>query len=260
MSRSALLNVMVQAALKAGKALNRYFNEIEKLQVSLKGPGDYVTHADKKAEQIIFEELQYARPDYGFIMEERGEIPGKDKQHRWIVDPLDGTTNFLHGLPFFAISIALERQGQIVAAVIYNPVLDELFTAEKGGGVFLNDRRIRVANRRLLVDSIVATGIPSIAHPNHGQYISELKNLMTEVASIRHLGAASLNLAYVAAGKLDGYWENNLKPWDIAAGLLMVREAGGFVTDRSNRLDVLFNNSLVAGNEYIHKALLKLWS
>lgn len=256
MSRSALLNVMVQAALKAGRSLTRDFGEIEKLQVSLKGPGDYVSQADRKAEQIIFKELQRARPDYSFLMEEGGSVEGKDPNHRWIIDPLDGTTNFLHGVPLFAVSIALERQGQIIAGVIYNPILDELFTAEKGSGVFFNDRRIRVSGRKHLVDSAIATGIPTIAHPEHGRYLVELRNVMSEVATIRQLGTAALNLAYTAAGRLDGYWENNLKPWDVAAGLLMVREAGGFVSDRNNNKDVLFQKSIVAGNEYVHRALL----
>ena len=192
MARSAILNVMVQAALKAGRSLSRDFGEVQNLQVSLKGPGDYVTQADRKAEEVIFTELSRARPGYGFLMEERGAIPGEDDQHRWIVDPLDGTTNFLHGLPIFAVSIALERQGQIVAGVIYNPAVDELYTAERGGGAFLNDRRLRVSGRTKLSDSVIGTGVPHLGIPRHGNYLVELRNVMGEVAGIRRLGACLL--------------------------------------------------------------------
>lgn len=256
MSRSAIINVMVQAALKAGRSLVRDFNELSKLQVTVKKPGDYVSSADHRAENIIYRELLNARPDYGFLMEEKGTIIGKDSQHRWIVDPLDGTTNFLHGIPFFAVSIALERQGVLVASVIYNPISDELFTAEKGAGVFLNDRRIRVASQKKLEDCIIGTGIPDLGRPRHGQYLIELKNVMARTAGIRRYGAAALDLAWVAAGRLDGFWESNLAAWDMAAAILMIKEAGGFVSDIKNGSDMLTNGSIVAGNEYIHKALL----
>ncbi|MHB2267614.1 inositol monophosphatase family protein [Aliihoeflea sp. PC F10.4] len=257
MARSALLNVMVQAAMKAGRSLARDFGEVQNLQVSLKGPGDYVSQADRKAEDIIHAELSRARPGYSFLMEERGAIEGDDGQHTWIVDPLDGTTNFLHGIPIFAISIALERQGQIVAGVVYNPAMDELYTAERGGGAFMNDRRLRVAARSKLSDSVIATGIPHLGRGHHGKALVDLRNVMGEVSGIRRMGAASLDLAYVAAGRVDGYWEDWLAAWDMAAGLLLVREAGGFASDRDGGQDVLAGGSVVAGNELIHKALLK---
>ncbi len=257
MARSAIINVMVQAAMKAGRSLGRDFGEVQNLQVSLKGPGDYVSQADRRAEEIIFAELSKARPGYSFVMEERGEVAGDDDQHRWIVDPLDGTTNFLHGIPLFAISIALERQGQLVAGVIYNPAMDELYTAERGGGAFMNDRRLRVAARRNLSDAVVGTGIPHLGRGHHGHALIELKNVMGEVAGVRRLGSAALDLAYVAAGRMDGFWESWLSPWDLAAGILMVREAGGFCTDTAGGQAMLDTGTVVAGNESIHRALLK---
>lgn len=257
MARSAIINVMVQAAMKAGRSLTRDFGEVQNLQVSLKGPGDYVSQADRRAEEILHTELSRARPGYSFLMEERGEVEGEDSQHRWLVDPLDGTTNFLHGVPFFATSIALERQGQLVAGVIYNPIMDELFTAERGSGAFFNDRRMRVAARRNLADCVIGTGIPHLGRGHHGQALLDLRNVMGETAGIRRLGAASLDLAYVAAGRMDGFWEDALSPWDVAAGILMVREAGGFVTNRSGGQDIMGTGSVVAGNETIHRALLQ---
>lgn len=257
MARSAILNVMVQAAMKAGRSLARDFGEVQNLQVSMKGPGDYVSQADRKAEDLIFKELRRARPDYSLLLEERGAIEGDDPQHRWIVDPLDGTTNFLHGIPSFAVSIALERQGQVVAGVIYNPVMDELYTAERGGGAFLNDRRLRVAARSKLSDSVVATGLPHLGRGKHGHYLVELRNVMAETAGMRSFGAASLDLAYVAAGRVDAYWDEPLAAWDMAAGLLLVREAGGFVSDKSGTQDMFDNKNIVAGNEIIHGQLLR---
>lgn len=257
MARSAIINVMVQAALKAGRSLARDFGEVQNLQVSLKGPADYVSQADKRAEEIVYTELSRSRPGYSFLMEERGEVHGDDPQHRWIVDPLDGTTNFLHGIPVFAVSIALERQGQIVAGVIYNPAMDELYTAERGGGAFVNDRRMRVAARRELGHSVIATGLPFLGHGNHGQALMDLRNVMGEVSGIRRFGAASLDLAYVAAGRFDAFWEENLKPWDMAAGILMVRESGGYVSDRDGGQTMLTSGSIVAGNEEIKAKLLK---
>ena len=255
MARSALLNVMVQAAFKAGKSLARDFGEVQNLQVSLKGPGDYVSQADRKAEKLIREELMKARPTYGFLGEESEEIIGTDGAHRWIVDPLDGTTNFLHGIPMFAVSIALERNGEIVAGVVFNPATDELYTAERGGGAFLNDRRLRVGARRVLSDAVIACGVPHLGRGNHGKFLVELRHVMGEVAGIRRMGAASLDLAYVAAGRFDGFWEDRLSPWDIAAGILLIREAGGYATDWNGGADVVEGGAVVAGNEYIHKAL-----
>lgn len=258
MARSALLNVMVQAAFKAGRALSRDFGEVENLQVSLKGPGDYVSQADRKAEEIVLGELSRARPTYGFLGEEGGESKGTDGQHRWIVDPLDGTTNFLHGIPHFAVSIALERDGAVVAGVIYNPVTDELFTADRGKGAFLNDRRIRVAGRRTLEDCVIGTGVPHLGRGDHGAYLNELGRVMGEVAGIRRMGAAALDMAYVAAGRLDGYWEDGVSPWDLAAGIIMLREAGGFVSDKLGGGKMFDNKTVVAGNERIQKELLRL--
>ncbi|MFN3546188.1 MAG: inositol monophosphatase family protein [Mesorhizobium sp.] len=257
MAYSALMRVMVEAARKAGRSLSRDFGEVQNLQVSMKGPGDYVSQADRKAEEIIFTELSRARPGYSFLMEERGVVEGEDAQHRWIVDPLDGTTNFLHGIPMFAISIALERQGQLQAALVYNPAMDELYTAERGGGAFMNDRRLRVAGRTKLSDSVIGTGIPHLGRGHHGNALVELRNVMGEVSGIRRMGAAALDLAYVAAGRLDGFWEAGLSPWDIAAGLLLIREAGGFVSDREGGQDMFETGTVVAGNETIHRVLLR---
>jgi len=243
--------------MKAGRSLSRDFGEVQNLQVSLKGPGDYVSQADRKAEEIIHAELARARPGYAFLMEERGEVAGDDDQHRWIVDPLDGTTNFLHGIPIFSISIALERQGQLVAGVIYNPAMDELYTAERGGGAFLNDRRLRVAGRTKLSDAVIGTGVPHLGRGHHGNFLIELRNVMGEVSGIRRLGSAALDLAYVAAGRMDGFWEEKLSPWDIGAGILLIREAGGFVTDKAGGQGMFETGDLVAGNEAIHRALLK---
>lgn len=258
MARSALLNVMVQAAFKAGKSLSRDFGEVQNLQVSVKGPGDYVSQADRKAEKIVKDELLKARPTYGFLGEESDEIKGTDGAHRWIVDPLDGTTNFLHGIPQFAVSIALERNNEIVAGVVFNPATDELYTAEKGGGAFLNDRRLRVAARKELSDSVITCGVPHLGRGNHGKFLVELRHVMGEVSGIRRFGAASLDLAYVAAGRCDGYWETGLSAWDIAAGILLIKEAGGWVSDFHGKTDMLETGTVVAGNEYIHKALLEV--
>ena len=257
MPRSAILNVMVQAAMKAGRSLARDFGEVQNLQVSLKGPGDFVSQADHRAEAIVHAELSKARPDYAFLMEERGEIAGADGQHRFLVDPLDGTTNFLHGIPIFAVSIGLERQGQLIAGVIYNPAMDELYTAERGGGAFLNDRRMRVAARRKLSDSVIGTGIPHLGRGEHGRSLIELRHVMAEAAGIRRLGAASLDLAYVAAGRLDGFWERSLSPWDMAAGILMIREAGGFVTDADGGQAMFDTGTIVGGNETIQGLVVK---
>jgi myo-inositol-1(or 4)-monophosphatase len=258
MARSALLNVMCTAAVKAGRALSRDFGEVQSLQVSLKGPGDFVSSADRNAEKIIRAELEKARPGYSFLMEESGAIEGADRQNRWIVDPLDGTTNFLHGLPVFAISIALERDRQIVAGVVYNPAMDELYTAERGAGAFLNDRRLRVAARTRLEDCVIGTGIPHLGRKNQPHYTEVLRRFMRETAGIRRFGAAALDLAYVAAGRLDGFWEEGLSAWDIAAGVLLVRESGGFATDFAGASAVLDSGQMCAGNEFVHRRMLKI--
>ena len=244
---SATLNVMIGAARKAARALARDFGEVENLQVSRKGPSDFVSNADHKAEQTVFEELSKARPGYGFLMEERGAIEGSDKTHRWIVDPLDGTTNFLHGLPHFAISIALEREGVLVAGVIYNVVRDELFWAEKGAGAFLNDRRLRVSARKDLRDALFATGTPFNGTKGHDVFLREIERVIAKTAGVRRWGAASLDLAYVAAGRFDGFWERNLSPWDIAAGAVLVREAGGVVTEPDGA-DFMKTGAVLAAN------------
>ena len=258
MARSAIINVMVQAAMKAGRSLSRDFGEVQNLQVSLKGPGDYVSQADRKAEEIIFAELSKARPGYAFLMEERGAVEGDDGQHRWIVDPLDGTTNFLHGIPIFSISIGLERQGQMVAAVVYNPAMDELYTAERGGGAFMNDRRLRVAARTRLSDAVIGTGVPRLGRGHHGNYLIELRHVMAEVAGIRRLGSAALDLAYVAAGRLDGFWEENLSAWDMAAGILLVREAGGRVGLLEGEGSLFGPGTVIAGTPAIYDKLQAL--
>ncbi len=257
MLRSALLNVMIKAAQKASRALKRDFGEVENLQVSLKGPANFVTAADRRAEEILRQELAHARPGYSFLGEEGGLREGADKTHRWIVDPLDGTMNFLHGIPHFAISIALEREGTIVAGIVYNPANDELFTAERGKGAFLNDQRLRVAARKRLADAVVACALP---HPSRGDVALTRKEHMAvqdKVAGLRRFGAAALDLAWVAAGRLDAYWERDLSPWDMAAGIALVREAGGFITDLDGREAMLATGGILAGNDAIHRELLQ---
>jgi myo-inositol-1(or 4)-monophosphatase len=257
--RSALLNIMVQAATKAGRSLAKDFGEVENLQVSVKGPADFVSNADKRAEEIVFNELQKARPTYSFLGEEGTEVKGSDGQHRWIVDPLDGTTNFLHGIPMFACAIALERNNEIVASVIYNPAMEELFTAEKGGGAWLNDRkRLRVAARKHLADAVVVTGINSRGRALDILQLKQLAQVTPAVAGIRRTGSASTDLAWLAAGRFDGYWEAGLAPWDVAPGALMVREAGGTMSDYAGTTGSIWNGQVIAGNEVIQNQLLKI--
>ncbi len=257
MPASALMNVMTKAARKAGRALSRDFGEVEHLQVATKGHADFVSRADHRAEKIIYEELAHARPHYNFLMEERGIVEGSDKTHRWIVDPLDGTTNYLHGIPQFAISIALERDGKLVAGLIYNPVMDEMFTAEKGSGAFLNDRRIRVAGREKLADAVVVTGIPHRGKSGKEVFIQECRDVMQSVVGIRRTGSAAIDLAWVAAGRFDGYWERGIQAWDMAAGIVLVREAGGLVSDAEGGHDMLLKGSIVAGTAPIQTELQK---
>lgn len=248
MRQSPLMTVMIGAAQKAGRALRRDFNEVENLQVSRKGPADFVSKADIKAETILVDELQKSRPAYGVLMEEGGEVEGSDISNRWIVDPLDGTTNFLHGIPHFAVSVGLERDRRIEAAVVYNPITDDLFFAERGKGAYYNDKRLRVSGRSDLTESIFATGIPFLGRPGHEPFLAELQGVMAATAGVRRFGAASLDLAFVAAGRYDGYWERNLSSWDIAAGLLLVREAGGIVTDIDGKDKMLETGGIVATN------------
>jgi myo-inositol-1(or 4)-monophosphatase len=256
-TQSALLKVMSDAARKAARGLNRDFGELAELQVSRKGAADFVSAADIKAEQSIFESLTKARPGYGFLGEERGLIEGTDKTHTWIVDPLDGTTNFLHAIPHFAINIALQREGAVVAAVTYNPVSNELFWAEKGKGAFVNDRRLRVAARQRLDESVLATGIPFLGHGQHARFLKELHQISQRVAGVRRFGAAALDLAWVAAGRMDGFWERDLSAWDLAAGLLLVTEAGGKVTTAEGGDDVLAAGSVCAANLDLHPLILE---
>jgi myo-inositol-1(or 4)-monophosphatase len=254
-TRSALINVMTRAADKAARGLRRDFGEVEQLQVSVKGPGNFVSTADHRAEKVLRQELQHGRPDYSFLMEESGAVAGSDGEHRWIVDPLDGTTNFLHGLPHFCISIALERAGEIVAGIVFDPIQDELFWAEKGIGAYLNDRRLRVSSRRQLASALVATGTPYDSGAGHQRYLAQLGSVMATVADIRRMGAAALDLAYVAAGRFDAYWEYGLSPWDFAAGMLLVREAGGYVSDPDDDRDPLASGNVLAANDHLHSPL-----
>ena len=256
--RSAIVNVMTMAAQKAGRSLVHDFGEVEQLQVSKKGPADFVSTADTNAERILFEELSKARPGYGFLMEESGLHEGRNAERRWIVDPLDGTTNFLHGIPHWCISIALEAEGEIVAGVIYDPVKDETFIAEKGAGAFMNSRRLRVSSRDGLGSAVVATGLPVHSRTDSAQYLPQLERLLREDVSVRRLGSAALDLAYVAAGRYDGYWETGLHPWDVAAGVLIVREAGGFVSELSGGGDPVYGPSVYASNPAINSKLAEL--
>jgi len=246
---------MTNAAFKAGRSLSRDFGETQNLQVSRKGPGDFVSEADIKAEKIVRTELMEARPDFGILMEERGEIKGRDLQNRWIVDALDGTINFLHGNPHFSISIALEREGEIVAGLVYNPATDELFTAEKGQGAFANDTRMRVSARKNLTDCLVGAYIPQQGRTGHGLQLREQQVVMRETAGVRCSGSTALDLAYVAAGRLDGIWQRGPQAWDVAAGIILMREAGGYITDIDGGKDVLNAGTVLAGNEYVHKKL-----
>jgi myo-inositol-1(or 4)-monophosphatase len=256
--RSATINVMTAAALKASRGLKRDFGEVEQLQVSMKGPADFVSNADLKAEKLLRAELSKGRPGYGFLMEESGASPGSDARHRWIVDPLDGTTNFLHGIPHFAISIALERDGEIVAGVVYDPTRDEMFWAEKGAGAYVNEHRLRVSARRGLGDAVIGTGIPFRGRGDHPSYLASLGAVMAATAGVRRLGAAALDLAYVAAGRYDGFWEFGLAAWDVAAGILLIREAGGYVSDLAGGHDMLNSGTIIAANVHLHLPLAAL--
>lgn len=249
---------MTAAARKAARAMKRDFGEVEQLQVSHKGPSDYVTAADLRVEKTLRDELLKARPKFGFLLEEGGAIEGADPAHRWIIDPIDGTTNFLHGIPHVAISIALEHNGEIIAGLVYNPIIEEMYFAERGKGAFLNDRRLRVSSRSDLTQSLLATGIPFHGRPGHKPFLNQLETVMDKVSGVRRMGSAALDLAYVAAGRYDGYWEVGLQPWDMAAGILLVREAGGYVTTLAGKQDVLAGKDVLATNPTLHRPLMDL--
>ncbi|MFN4288261.1 MAG: inositol monophosphatase family protein [Brevundimonas sp.] len=258
---SSLVQVIIDAVRKTARPMVRDFGEVSQLQVSRKGPSDFVTAADLKAEQTLFELLTKARPGYGFLGEERGLVEGTDKTHTWIVDPIDGTTNFMHAMPHFAITVGLERAApdgsrEIVAGVTYNPIQNELFWAEKGKGCYLNDTRIRVAARRDLGDALISTGLPFQGRSGHAQAIREIHAVGQRVAGIRRLGSAALDLAWVAAGRYDAFWERGLKPWDVAAGILMIREAGGVISAIDEGGDPHDGASICAGGEDIQSRLL----
>lgn len=250
---SALITIMMNAARRAAKGLRRDFGEVEALAVSKKGAADFVTAADLKAEQVIFEDLSKGRPKYGFVMEERGEVEGADNSNRWIVDPLDGTSNFLHGLPQFAVSIALERDRLPYAGVIYNPITDELYWAEKGEGAYMNDRRLRVSGRGDLESALFATGLPFKGRPGLARALKETEAVLSATAGVRRWGAASLDLAFVAAGRFDAYWERGLKNWDVAAGAIIVREAGGMISEIEGGSRPTHEGSILAANAEIYE-------
>ena len=264
--KSALINVMEKAARKATPGLLHDFGEVEQLQVSTKGPADFVTTADLKAEEVLIDELGRARPDFGFLVEERGEIPGADPTHRWLVDPLDGTTNFLHGIPHFCISIALERiegsagktKREITAGLVFDPLRNELFWGEKGVGAFVNDRRLRVSGRRKLAEAVIATGIPVQNRTPHDVFLRQLGAVMAVASGVLRQGAAALDMAYVAAGRYDGFWESGLKAWDIGAGILLVREAGGYVTEIEGGNGMLDSGSVLAASDLLHPEIAKV--
>ena len=249
---------MVKASRKASKVLIRDFGEIENLQVSVKGPGDFVTAADKKVEKIVIDELQKARPTYSILSEEVGKI-NNDKSFKWIIDPIDGTSNFLHGIPHFAISIGLEHEGEIICGTIYDPIKDEMFISEKGNGSYLNNQRMRVSSRSKLKDCIIFTGGPKIQSKDRDLSLKEYNNFSAKVPTpIRKLGSASLDMAYVAAGRCDGFWQRNLNYWDIAAGIILVKESGGFVTDFEGENKYVENRTILVTNSKINKEMIEV--
>ncbi len=255
---SANLNIMIKAARKAGRALAKDFREVENLQVSVKGAGDFVSKADLFAEKVLKEELLEARPTYGWLAEEGGGQDGQDPTRRWIVDPLDGTTNFLHGLPHWAVSVALEHKGQIVAGVIHDPSRDETFFAEKGAGAWLNESRLRVSGRNRMIEALFATGLPFGGRADLPETLKDLGRLMPAVAGVRRFGSAALDLAYVAAGRYDGFWERRLNAWDLAAGIVIVKEAGGLVEPLRPGGDILEDGEIICANEPIFNQFAKV--
>jgi myo-inositol-1(or 4)-monophosphatase len=259
MALSANINVMLRAAEKAAKSLVRDFGEVEQLQVSRKGPGDFVSAADHRAEEIIYGELSKARPDFGFLMEERGEVKAAAADApRWIVDPLDGTTNFLHGIPHWCISIALEDKGEIIAGVIHDPIKDETFRAEKGTGAFMRNKRLRVSGRTTLDAAVIATGAPKRAKDDQQLFLREYEAVQSQAPGLRRFGAAALDLAYVAAGRYEAFWERHINAWDMAAGYLIVREAGGKATQISGKDGPVFTNNILASNATLHEQVRQI--
>ncbi|KPD11095.1 inositol monophosphatase family protein [Phaeobacter sp. 11ANDIMAR09] len=255
---SANLNVMIKAARKAGRSLVKDFQEVENLQVSRKGAGDFVSKADIAAEKILKEELMGARPTYGWLAEEGGETPGEDPTRRWIVDPLDGTTNFLHGLPHWAISIALEHKGTIISGVIYDPAKDEMFFAEKGTGAWMNETRIRVSARHRMIESIFATGLPFAGRADLPETLQDLARLLPATAGVRRFGSAALDMAYVAAGRYEGFWERRLNAWDLAAGIIIVKEAGGLAEAMDPENSIVESGEVICANEPIFENFAKV--
>ncbi len=252
------MTVMVDAVRKAARGLRRDFGEVENLQVSRKGPGDFVSAADRKAEEVVRDALMKARPGYSLVLEENGIIEGTDKSHTWHVDPLDGTSNFLHGVPHFAVSVGLEREGQIVAGVIFDPIKDELFVAERGKGAYLNNRRLRVSGRQDMADALVGYGTPYLGRGSHPRLLRELGAVMAVAGGTRRMGSAALDMAYVACGRLDAYWERDLQTYDFAAGVILVREAGGYVTSADGAAEPLAPRSVACGNEGLHRELVAI--
>jgi myo-inositol-1(or 4)-monophosphatase len=252
-ARSPIINVMSNAAFKVARSLRRDFGEVEHLQVSQKGPVDFVSTAYKRAEKTLFEELHKTRPSYGFLMEESGVIEGKDPYYFWIIDPLDGTHNFLHGVPHFAISIGLQKHDEIIAGVVYNPIHDEMFWAEKGGGAFVNERRLRVSSRKRLENSMIATG--KLNRVDSPSAMLKITKLASQVGCIRQFGSASLDLSYVAAGRLDGYWAPTIQTWDLAAGLIIAREAGGYIRHLDKRKKLIEAGDIVSTNSLLIDSL-----
>jgi len=256
--KSANINVMVKACRKAARTIIRDFGEIEKLQVSVKGPGDFVTASDKKVEKILIEELQKARPNYSILSEECGEIKN-DESFKWIIDPIDGTSNFLHGIPHFAISIGLEKEKEIICGIVYDPIKDEMFSAEKGQGSYLNNQRMRVSSRTKLEDCMIFTGGPRYSSDKKEIILDEYKRFTSKVTvPVRKFGSGSLDLAYIAAGRADGYWQRDLQYWDIAAGILLVKEAGGYVTDFNGNSEYVKNKTIIAANPKINKEMIEV--
>ncbi len=253
-----MMTIMIRAAEKASRALLRDFNEVEHLQVSRKGPGDFVTAADKRSEEIIFGELQKAKPDWSFMMEESGKVKGNDPDHVWIIDPLDGTHNFMHGIPHWSISIGLERKGEIIAGLVYDCTKDELFTAEKGGGAWLRNRRLRVSGRNNLEQAMVNYGQPNGDKARRDLFYKEVRAVSDVAPMVRRFASAALDLAYVAAGRIDAYWERHVHPWDVAAGVLLVKEAGGFVSSIDNDDNPVHSGTIIAGNQQVHSDIRKI--